>query len=336
MSNSFVNGFCMQLGTIFDDNQLSIIKEQLEIYTTGFDIQPIKTEIVSAEYQLPNELFLFLATKQQDGRMSARSYEQYYSCLTKMLYDIRIPLANITVNHLRVHINHISIDRRTGKPLSQNTLDQRKSIIRSFFQWLYEEEYIDKDPSVRIKPVRADIKPRVAYQDVQIESLRDACTNDRDRAIVDLFTSSGIRVAECARLNIQSVDFDRREIQVFGKGGKYRTSYIDARTVVSLKRYLDSRQDNNSALFVSLREPHERINTGGIRRMLHRLSPEIPVEDVIPHRFRHTMATNAITAGMPVESVQAMLGHSQITTTMRYAHVSNEKVKRDHDTYMRL
>lgn len=334
MANVFVDGFCMRVSSILSNEELKSVKEQLYIYTMGFDIKPITTEIVSAEYKLPQELYLFLATKQQNGKMSKASYEQYMSCLTKMLYDLCLPLGNITVNHLRMHISHISTDRRTGKQLAQGTLDQRKSIIRSFFQWLYEEEYIEKDPSVRIKPVRADAKPRDAYSDVQIESLRDSCANDRDRAIVDLLASSGIRIAECAGLDLSDVDIENREIRVFGKGSKYRTAYIDARTVVSLKRYLENRPESD-ALFLSLRSPYERISPNGIRRMLHTLKPDVPAGNVIPHRFRHTMATQAITNGMPIESVQVILGHTNISTTMRYAHVSNAKVKRDHDMYMR-
>lgn len=333
--SAFTDGFCLRIGNKFNDEQIRLLKEQLEIYCMGFDIKPMSTNIIPAEYKLPMELYLFLATKQQDGKMSQRSYEQYYSCLTKMLFDLCLPLSEITVNHLRLHISHISTDKRTGKQLSQNTLDQRKSIIRSFFQWLYQEEYILNDPSVRIKPVRADTKPREPYQDVQIESIRNSCRNDRDRAIVDLLTASGIRIEECTRLDKTDVDLDNRELKVFGKGSKYRTAYMDARSIVSLKKYLSGRDDQDPALFVSHRKPHFRIKPGAIRKMLHELKPEIPVDNIIPHKFRHTTATQAINRGMPVESVQAMLGHSQITTTMRYAHISKDKVKRDHDTYMR-
>ena len=331
--SAFVDGFCMYL-TQFTDEQVKFIKEKLNIYTMGFEIKPVTAELVAVEYNLPQELLLFLATKKQDGRMSPRSYEQYYSCLSKMLYDLCLPLEAITVNHLRMHINRISTDKRTGKPLSQNTLDQRKSIIRSFFQWLYQEEYISKDPSVRIKPVRASTKPRDAYRDVDIETMRNACVTNRDKAIVDLLSSSGIRVEECSRLNKSDVNFDEREIKVFGKGSKYRTSYIDAKAVVSLKTYLNERTDENPALFVALRAPHERIKPSGIRMMLHKLEKTSLINDIIPHKFRHTMATTAITNGMPIESIQAILGHSQIATTMRYAHVSLSKVKRDHEVYM--
>ena len=161
-----------------------------------------------------------------------------------------------------------------------------------------------------------------------------ACKNSRDRAIVDLLASSGIRVSECVGLNISDVDLDKREITVFGKGEKWRTSHIDAATVVSIRKYLSTRNDDSKALFVCNKRPHKRISTSGVRRCLHKLSDESGVPDIIPHRFRHTMATSAISKGMPIESVQTVLGHANIGTTMHYAHVSNSKVKANHERYM--
>lgn len=332
--SAFVDGFCNSLGAEFTAAQIAVIRDRLEVYSLGYEMHPITTALVPETYTLPQELKLFLATKQQDGRMSKQSYEQYYSCLSKMLFDLAMPLNAITVNHLRMHVARISKNQRTGEPISQTTLDQRKSIIRSFFKWLYEEEYIEKYPSIRIKPVRPDSKPREAFQDTQIEMLRDACESNRDRAIVDILTSSGIRIAECVGLNRADVDLQTRQMVVYGKGGKYRTVFFDARTVVSLKRYLDERKDDREALFVGSREPHERITTDGVRKILKKIETKTNVPKVIPHRFRHTMATRALTNGMPVESIQALLGHSNITTTMRYAHMTSAKAKRDHDMYM--
>lgn len=151
----------------------------------------------------------------------------------------------------RLHIQEISRNPKTGAPLSKVTINQRKSILRSFFSWLYEEEYIDKDPSRRIKPDKAEPKPRTAYKDIQIETLRQSCKTLRERAIIDLLTSSGIRIAECARLNRSDVDFMQREIRVFGKGEKWRTSYIDASSVVSLQSYLSSRTDDRFTVILS-------------------------------------------------------------------------------------
>ena len=156
----------------------------------------------------------------------------------------------------------------------------------------------------------------------------------RTRAIVDLLYSSGMRISECTGLNISDVDLDSREIIVYGKGEKWRTAFIDAPAVVSLKTYLSSRLDRNPALFVSAREPHDRITTSAVRKKLHELSDKAGVPNVIPHRFRYTFATAAIEHGMTIESVQDILGHTQIGTTTHYAHTSTEKIRRDHATYM--
>ena len=335
MSETFTNGFCLKLNGILEPEQIKSVKELLDIYTMGFEIKPITTDLTVNEYQLPQAYYIYMAAKEQDGKMKPGTRDQYRWCIEKMLFRLRLPLELITVNHLRLYIHEISTDARTGKPLSKATLNQRKAIIKSFFRWLYEEEYIQKDPSVRIRSERIDSKPRTAYKDTQIEALRLASKDPRTRAIIDLLTSSGIRIAECVRLNRDDIDLESRELTVFGKGEKWRTAYIDAAAVVSLRAYLATRSDDSEALFVSSKAPHKRLSAGAIRRILHKLSAVTGIEDIIPHRFRHTTATRAIDRGMPIESVQVMLGHEEISTTLRYAHVSNEKVKRDHQTYMR-
>lgn len=335
MSDTFTEGFCLKLTGVLPPEQVRAVRDLLSVYTIGYKIEPVKMDVIVQDYQLPQAYFIFLAAKEQDGRMKPGTREQYRMCLEDLLFKLRLPLEDITVNHLRLYIQDASRNRKTGRPVSKNTLNQRKSIIRSFFSWLYEEEYIEKDPSVRIKPERADAKPRTAYQDTQVEALRRACNNLRDRAIVDLLRSSGIRVAECVGLDRRDVDLDGREVTVFGKGEKWRVSYIDAAAVVSIRAYLATRTDENEALFVSERAPHRRLSTSGVRKALHRLTPESGVQNVIPHRFRYTMATDALLAGMPVESVQSVLGHSRIETTMHYAHVCRAKVKTDYQRFAR-
>lgn len=335
MSDTFTEGFCLRLQGVLPPEQIRAVRDLLNIYTTGFEIKQVTTELSVPDYQLPEAYYIYMASKEQDGRMRPGTKEQYRLCLENLLFFLKMPLDRITVNHLRLFLQETGTNRKTGEPLSKVTLNQRKSIIRSFFSWLYEEEYIPKDPSLRIRPDHTQPKPRTAYLDVQVESLRHACTSDRERAIVDLLISSGIRISECVGLNIADVDLAKREIIVLGKGGKWRTTYMDAAAEVSLRKYLESRDDDNPALFVSERKPHKRLTTSAVRRALHNLEPEAGVDNIIPHRFRHTTATNAINSGMPVESVQAILGHSEIGTTMRYAHVSNDKVKADHQRYMR-
>lgn len=335
MSETFTSGFCLKLNGVLEPEQIKAVKELLDIYTMGFEIKPITTDLTVSEYQLPQAYYIYMASKEQDGKMKSGTREQYRMCLEKMLFRLRMPLEMITVNHLRLYIHEISTNAKTGKPISKATLNQRKAIIKSFFKWLYEEEYIQKDPSVRIRSERTDSKPRTAYRDTQIEALRLASTDPRTRAIIDLLTSSGIRIAECVRLNRNDIDLESRELTVFGKGEKWRTTFIDAAAVVSIRAYLATRSDDSDALFVSSKAPHKRMTSSGIRRSLHKLTDATGIDDIIPHRFRHTTATRAIDRGMPIESVQVMLGHEEISTTLRYAHVSKDKVKRDHQTYMR-
>ena len=171
-------------------------------------------------------------------------------------------------------------------------------------------------------------------KDENLEVLRDKCEEIRDLAMVELLTSTGIRVGELVRLNIEDIDFYERECVVFGKGESERVVYFDARTKIHLMEYLQSRKDDNSALFVSLNSPYDRLGISGIETRLRELGNKCNINRVHPHKFRRTMATNAIDKGMPIEQVQKLLGHVQIDTTMQYAMVNQSNVKLAHRKFI--
>ena len=164
--------------------------------------------------------------------------------------------------------------------------------------------------------------------------MRDNCEEKRDLAIVELLTSTGIRVGELVRLNIEDIDFYERECIVFGKGESERIVYFDARTKIHLIEYIQSRNDENPALFVSLNSPHNRLGISGVETRLRELGKKCNINKVHPHKFRRTMATNAIDKGMPIEQVQKLLGHVQIDTTMHYAMVNQSNVKLAHRRFI--
>lgn len=172
------------------------------------------------------------------------------------------------------------------------------------------------------------------YSDENLEILRDNASNIRDLAMIDLLASTGMRVGELVKLNIEDIDFDNRECIVFGKGSKERPVYFDARTKIHLKNYLDSRNDSNPALFVSLLNPHNRLAISGVEIRLRELGRKLGIKKVHPHKFRRTLATRAIDKGMPVEQVQQLLGHTKIDTTMQYAMVNQNNVKISHQKYI--
>lgn len=135
-------------------------------------------------------------------------------------------------------------------------------------------------------------------------------------------------------LNIDNVDFEQRECVVFGKGDKERRVYFDAKAKIHLKEYIESRMDNNPALFVTLDAPHDRLKISGVEIRLRELGRSLNLNKIHPHKFRRTMATRAIDKGMPIEQVQKILGHSQIDTTMQYAIVNQNNVKTSHQKYI--
>lgn len=172
------------------------------------------------------------------------------------------------------------------------------------------------------------------YTDESLELLRDNTENIRDLALIDLLSSTGMRVGELVKLNIEDINFENRECIVFGKGSKERPVYFDARTKLHLKKYIDSRTDDNPALFVSLLSPFNRLEISGVEIRLRELGRRVGVNKVHPHKFRRTLATRAIDKGMPVEQVQQLLGHSKIDTTMQYAMVNQANVKQSHQKFL--
>ena len=143
-----------------------------------------------------------------------------------------------------------------------------------------------------------------------------------------------MRIGEMVLLNKADINFNERECVVFGKGDKERIVYFDARAKIHLQDYINSRTDDNPALFVTLRSPHERIKIGGIETRLREMGKTLDIEKVHPHKFRRTLATMAIDKGMPIEQLQQLLGHKRIDTTLQYAMVKQSNVKQAHRKYI--
>ena len=197
-----------------------------------------------------------------------------------------------------------------------------------------DEDYILKSPVRRIHKVKTGTNIKETYSDEALELMRDNCTELRDLAIIDILASTGMRVGEMVLLNRNDIDFNERECVVFGKGSKERVVYFDARTKIHLQNYLKSRTDDNPALFVSLKSPHERLKIGGVEVRLREFGKQLGLQKVHPHKFRRTLATIAIDKGMPIEQLQQLLGHRKIDTTLQYAMVKQSNVKIAHRKYI--
>ena len=271
----------------------------------------------------------FLAAKHVEG-CSERSIKYYKSTLQKAITILQKPFNQIETEDLRQYLsNYQKINNA-----SRMTIDNVRRILSTFFTWLEDENYILKSPVRRIHKIKTPKLVKETYSDETLILLRDNCKTARDLAIIDMLASTGMRVSELVTLNKQDVDFINRECIVFGKGSKERPVYFDARTKIHLQNYLNERKDNNPALFVSLLEPHNRLQISGVEITLRKLGRSLNIQKVHPHKFRRTLATQAIDKGMPIEQVQKLLGHQKIDTTMEYAMVDQQNVKVSHKKFI--
>ena len=211
--------------------------------------------------------------------------------------------------------------------IQATTLQSRIRYISSFYDFLVNEEYIDRDPTDKIERVMVEKKIKKAFSDADIEALRNACTNKRDRAFIEFLYSTGTRITEALSLNVKDVNFSEGEVLVFGKGHKERIVYLSDVASKYLQEYLEDRYAQpDEPLFTHIVN-HQRMTARGAHVLLKESGENAGVENVHPHRFRRTMATHLLDRGMPIEQIKEILGHERLDTTMIYCNVNTGKVK---------
>lgn len=277
----------------------------------------------------PKLIDAFVSAKRIEG-CSKKTLKYYRTTIESMVASINKGIRHIQTEDLRAYLT----DYQSRNQSSRVTIDNIRRILSSFFSWLEDEDYILKSPVRRIHKVKTATNIKETYTDEDLEKMRDSCTELRDLAIIDMLASTGMRIGEMVLLSKADINFNERECVVFGKGDKERIVYFDARTKIHLQNYIDSRTDDNPALFVTLRSPHERIKIGGIESRLREMGKKLDIVKVHPHKFRRTLATMAIDKGMPIEQLQQLLGHKRIDTTLQYAMVKQSNVKLAHKKYI--
>ena len=325
MKNSLIRTINSEMNSYLNNYQLEKLNEILEYNFYNYDVIEIKeNKKDSIDYTE-----LFIASKKVEG-CSNRTIEYYKTTIDNMLLELNKDIRIIDTHDLRNYLTSYQQKNNCSKV----TIDNVRRILSSYFSWLEDEDYIIKSPIRRIHKIKTSKVVRETYSDEILEKLRDGCEEIRDLALIDFLSSTGVRVGELVKLNRNDINFDDRSCIVFGKGSKEREVYFDARTKLHLERYLETRKDNNPALFVSLLAPYDRLEISGVEIRLRKLGKDLELQRVHPHKFRRTMATKAIDKGMPIEQVQWLLGHTKIDTTLQYAMVNQNNVKLSHHKYI--
>lgn len=309
-------------------NNAQAEKLQAVMQHTFFDYE-VRESDHKDKHSQQNLVELFISAKRIEG-CSEKSLKYYEATIRMMIDGIGKEIKHIQTDDIRSYLT----EYQTKKKSSRVTIDNIRRILSSFFSWLEDEDYILKSPVRRIHKIKTGTSIKETYSDEALELMRDNCMELRDLSMIDMLASTGMRVGEMVLLNRNDIDFNERECIVFGKGNKERVVYFDARTKIHLQNYLESRTDNNPALFVSLKAPHDRLKIGGIEVRLREFGKQLGLKKVHPHKFRRTLATMAIDKGMPIEQLQQLLGHRKIDTTLQYAMVKQSNVKIAHRKYI--
>ena len=327
MKDELIVTIMQQMLPFLDNCQLKQLKQILEQTLLLYEVSE---STLMPETDDSNDLIAkFISAKRIEG-CSEKTIKYYQTTIDAMVTSLNKSVRQIRTEELRAYLT----EYQSRNQSSRVTIDNIRRIFSSFFSWLEDEDYIIKSPVRRIHKVKTATSIKETYSDEDLERMRDNCKELRDLAMIDMLASTGMRVGEMVLLNRDDTDFAERECLVFGKGDKERMVYFDARAKLHLQQYLSSRTDDNPALFVTLRAPHERLHIGGIEHRLREMGKQLNIQKVHPHKFRRTLATMAIDKGMPIEQLQRLLGHQRIDTTLQYAMVKQSNVKTAHRKYV--
>mgnify|MGYP004536935299 CR=1 FL=1 len=328
---NFANEFMATLDGKLTPEQMRVVLTELEMFSAGYDIEKKSTDIVPYESCIPECYKVYLVSKKIEG-MSSQSLRTYKCNLDDFFKSVNKPLEQITTNDIRIYLYGLSERGNTNR-----TIDGKRLIIHTFFDWCVKEEYLLKNPSSRINPIKFEIKPREPLSDIELELVRDACKDYREKALIELFYSTGCRVSEMVVLKKEDIDFRTKEVRLFGKGSKHRISYINARAEVALKKYWFTRKGDGDteSVISTIRKPYRGVTKTQIEQIVRKIGERSGIgRNLYPHLIRHTTASMSLERGMNVTDLQKMLGHEKLDTTMIYAKVNQETVKYSHHRYV--
>lgn len=328
MYEQFRNEVMTNLSSVFNEQDVSSILHIVDAVAASYDVTPKSMDIIPYFQDMPEMCKMYLVSRSIEG-LSPKTLTLYQNTLKHFFQMVRKAPQDVVTNDVRVWLFCYQQER----DIQNRTMELYREIISSFFGWATSCEYIPKNPCLQIKHIKYSRKPRKAMCQMDLEYIRDACETIKETAIIEFMYSTGCRVSEMTALKKDDIDWEKKEVQLFGKGSKYRTSYLNVKAVVALRKYLMSRTDDSEYVFVTTRAPHHPIGKSGLERIVRnifeRTNGKVSVP-ITPHVFRHTTVTVALQNGMPVQDVQRMLGHANINTTMVYAEVSQAEVKTMH------
>ncbi|MBU3111984.1 tyrosine-type recombinase/integrase [Clostridium lacusfryxellense] len=305
-----------------DINQLKV-REIIEDVLYKFDLVPQELGLVTSNDTI-EKLQIYLVVKKLDG-LSITTLKGYNSNLLIFANRLIKPLASITTMDLRMYL------AQRCKKLMPTSTNEQIYILKSFFGWLNDEEYIITNPARKLKLTKEPVRLRQPLTEEQMEIFRQACITDRERAITEFLYSSACRLSDAVTISLEDINWEECTAVVIGKGNKEREIYFSIKAKILLKKYLKTRKGISNALFVGSKNPYSRLGGRSIEHEIATIKKRSGLGvNVFPHLFRHGKATDLSNSGTPIQIIKEILGHENISTTTIYAKVSKENIMHEY------
>lgn len=312
-SETFRTELAMRLLETLPQDQVSAVLSALDETMNGYTVSHKETSLIVAD-GIPDVVKWFIASKSVEN-LSFGTLKLYKYRLFDFFSIIRKPFTDIRPGDIRGYLNFYKSQRNA----SNHYLDEIRRVLNSFFTWLVKNEYLLRNPCANVEKVKHQEPPREPLSAYELEVVRWNCKTIREKAMVDFLFSTGARVSECMNVDLSDIDWATRSVVIrHGKGDKRRIVYFNAESELTLRKYLESRRDDNEALFVSCRNPHGRLGVRAMEAEIRRIAKRCSIH-TYPHKLRHTFATSNLLGGMPLDKLQSLMGHAKPETTLIYA-----------------
>lgn len=311
-----------------------------------FPVEVVESQTLPATQENTNEYIFKMYMAKKAPKLSGETNSYYLNSVKHLIAFTGKSLVSITDMDIEFYLQWYKNVGFRGKGNQEITVNNERRNISAFFTWMRKTRIVTENPVESVEKWSEIDKPIDYLQDWEMEALRDACKQQtagkvtnikeyrealRDRALLEFLRSTAIRVTECSMLDLSSIDWNKGEVLVYGKKTrKYRKACIDDVAKYHLKKYIDSRSDDNPALFVSLKSPNRRMQKTSIEYAIHEIAERSILDRrVYPHLLRKTTATNMAKKGCPRELVAFYLGHKDGNTqtlNKHYAATSPEQI----------
>ena len=325
-----INKIIQSTQEFLEVQQLNKLKLILTIHFAKLCIEESKNEVI-----IYDETSDLAAYKQYFVSLKLRGLADGTINLAMRTIDhfnryMRKPFKEVTTNDIRLYIASRDMEHHVSKA----TLNRERGAICRFYQWLFDEEYIPKNPARRVEPIKVEKRLKKAFTPVEVELMRNACIKPKEKAVFELLLSTGCRVTELTLLSMENYDQQSGSITVIGKGNKERRVFVNARAKVAIDNYLKVKPHIVGPIICGLHGVGTGMTSNGIQKMVKEIAKRAGVAHAHPHKFRRTAATFAIKQGMEINNVRIFLGHSDIGTTQGYIDVSGMDFKQVHERFI--